>query len=362
MGGAGESHSNATVCVVSPTPGAFLTENSMARPKKNNAEYFTHDADMRNDVKVKALRRKFGHTGYAVWNYILETLTDSDFFQMDYSTVSRELLAADYDVSTEQLTDIVDYCMLIGLLQQTEDNLLYSEAHQRRFSTLLYNRERKRLNLAGINPSTQGNGEVMARRNIAETPENDSNGDVKRHSKVKDNKVKESKVKKSKEKQVSLYESIFDSWNAICGEVLPKVSTRSASRRAKIENRLRDFRVWGDDDVALAWAQALFTRVAQTPFLRGENKNLWRADFDWLFKNAENPDKVINGKYDDKPLRPSTEALYQGDITLGVGEFIDTQTGRRTYGTGRYTVPPAAPPRPSDKSQWSAESNSWITL
>ena len=53
----------------------------MARPKKNNAEYFTHDADMRNDVKIKALRRKFSHTGYAVWNYLLETLTDSDFFR-----------------------------------------------------------------------------------------------------------------------------------------------------------------------------------------------------------------------------------------------------------------------------------------
>lgn len=38
----------------------------MARPNKNNAEYFSHDADMRNDVKVKALRRRFSHTGYAV--------------------------------------------------------------------------------------------------------------------------------------------------------------------------------------------------------------------------------------------------------------------------------------------------------
>lgn len=38
----------------------------MARPKKNNAEYYTHDADMRNDMKIKALRRKFSHTGYAV--------------------------------------------------------------------------------------------------------------------------------------------------------------------------------------------------------------------------------------------------------------------------------------------------------
>ena len=68
----------------------------MGRPKNNSAEYFSHDADMRNDVKVKALRRRFSHTGYAVWNYILETLTDSDNFEWDFREVNRELLVADY--------------------------------------------------------------------------------------------------------------------------------------------------------------------------------------------------------------------------------------------------------------------------
>lgn len=356
MGGAGESHSNATVCVVSPTPGAFLTENRMARPKKNNAEYFTHDADMRNDVKVKALRRKFGHTGYAVWNYLLETLTDADFFEIDYRPLNQELLAADFEISVKELREIVDYCRQLELLQLTDNGeRLYSAAHKRRLSDVVDLREKRSLaGKAGMavrwgNPDNK----QLQSNNTVITPDNKGE-----ESKVKEKKEKENK----KEKQVSLYESIFDSWNAICGEVLPKVSTRSATRRAKIESRLKDFRVWGDDEVAIAWAQALFTRVAQTPFLCGENKNLWRADFDWLFKNAENPDKVINGKYDDNPLRPSAEALFQGDITLGVGEFIDTQTGRRTYGTGRYTVPPAAPPRPGEKYQWSSESQTWIML
>ena len=47
----------------------------MARPKKNNADYFPHDADMRNDPKIRALRRKFGLKGYAIWNMFLESLT-----------------------------------------------------------------------------------------------------------------------------------------------------------------------------------------------------------------------------------------------------------------------------------------------
>lgn len=327
----------------------------MARPKKNNAEYFTHDADMRNDVKVKALRRKFGHTGYAVWCFILESLTDSDFFQMDYSTVSRELLAADYDVSTEQLTDIVDYCMLIGLLQQTEDNLLYSEAHQRRFSTLLYNRERKRLNLAGINPNTQGNGEVMARRNIAETPENDSNGDVKPHSKVKENKGEESKGKENKD-IVYPYRDIVALWNEICFS-LPKVKVVSDSRKAKIKTRLQEF---GSADEWLNVTRELCQKVQASDFLRGNNNHNWTATFDWLFENGSNWVKVQEGNYDNKRGTQGRKTAENG-LSLGVGEFIDAQ-GHRTYGTGAANIPYDAPARPSDRHAWNASTKQWVIL
>lgn len=81
----------------------------MARPRKNNAEYFSHDANMRDDLKIKAVRRKFSHTGYAVWNYLLETLTDSDFFEIVWDDVIIDLLAADYGVTVELLDEIVNY-------------------------------------------------------------------------------------------------------------------------------------------------------------------------------------------------------------------------------------------------------------
>ena len=49
-------------------------------------------------------------------------------------------------------------------------------------------------------------------------------------------------------------------------------------------------------------------------------------------------------------------------IKLGVGEYIEQQTGRRTYGTGKATIPLTAPPRPTDKYCWNAESPTWIML
>ena len=54
--------------------------------------FFSHDADMRNDIKIKALRRKFGNDGYAVWNYLLETLTDNEEWEITFNKDTAELM------------------------------------------------------------------------------------------------------------------------------------------------------------------------------------------------------------------------------------------------------------------------------
>lgn len=164
----------------------------MGRPKKNNAEYFAHDADMRNDIKVKALRRKFSHTGYAVWNYLLETLTDNDYFEITWDEINIELLAADYDVSVEELTEIVEYCVKIRLLQ-LENNVLRSDAHQNRFRELLDNRVKK--SEAGKKGMAkrwgQNDNSVIENDNSVITPLQKT---ITENNKVKESKVKESKV------------------------------------------------------------------------------------------------------------------------------------------------------------------------
>lgn len=111
----------------------------MARPSKNNAEYFSHDADMRNNRKVKALRRRFSHKGYAVWCFILETLTDAEYFEIKFDEVTQDLLAADFDITNEELQSIVAYCVKIRLLQMKDDTL-YCDALKQRFSGLIEKR------------------------------------------------------------------------------------------------------------------------------------------------------------------------------------------------------------------------------
>lgn len=316
----------------------------MARPKKNNADYFTHDADMRNDVKIKALRRKFSHTGYAVWNYLLETLTDSDFFEVEWEEINIELLAADYDVSVGELTEIVDYCVKIGLLQRAGDKL-FSKAHQRRFASLLADRERKRIS-EGQNADDPDKAGVMAGQNTAESGNTDDNGGPKQHSKGEEN------IGDERKGEIKYpYQDIADHWNSIC-QNLPKVSKLSDARRSKIKARLLEF---GKPESWMPTIEALFEAVEASSFLRGDNKQNWQATFDWIFSNGTNWVKVMEGNYADKGLQRKS-----GSTTLGCDERIEN--GRRTYGSGKVTIPMNAPPRPGDKYAWDSSTQKWILL
>lgn len=50
----------------------------------------------------------------------------------------------------------------------------------------------------------------------------------------------------------------------------------------------------------------------------------------------------------------------QSEVQLGTDERIEN--GRRTYGTGKITIPMDAPPRPGAQYSWNEKTKSWITL
>lgn len=155
----------------------------MARPKKDNADYFSHDRDMRNDNKIKAVRRKYKAEGYAIWNMMLEHLTDCDFFEYKYTDLNIELLSGDFDVEPERLKEIIEYFILLELLV-VENGTIKSLKLINRFESLLNKRKRDvKLKTPELSP--------------AKTPQKPNKivfDDENPQSKVKENKVKESKV------------------------------------------------------------------------------------------------------------------------------------------------------------------------
>lgn len=113
----------------------------MARPRKDNADYFSHDNDMRNDDKILSVRRKFWHEWYSVWNMLLEKLCKSTWFIIDVDNVSIELLSWDFVVDPEKLKEIIDYFVYIRLIFREWDRI-YSQKMIDRFEWLLSKRQR----------------------------------------------------------------------------------------------------------------------------------------------------------------------------------------------------------------------------
>ena len=127
----------------------------MARPKKDNADYFSHDSGMRDDARIKAVRRKYSHLGYSIWNMLLEHLTNCDFFEYEYNDLNIELLAGDFDIKPDDLKEIIDYFIKLKLIQN-DNGFIKSNQLIKRFETLLSKRKRDRNRvIASENPQSK---------------------------------------------------------------------------------------------------------------------------------------------------------------------------------------------------------------
>ena len=111
----------------------------MARPRKQNVDYFSHDVHMRNDVKIKALRRKYKHLGYSIYNITLELLGGTEYFQIKWDDVNIELLCSEYDCDYDELVEIINYCVKLELLQ-IEHGYLHCEKFTKRIEGALMTR------------------------------------------------------------------------------------------------------------------------------------------------------------------------------------------------------------------------------
>ena len=76
--------------------------------------YFKHDSPAYNDLKLRALRRRFNWEGYGKWWYIIELLRMESDYKLDYSDMVFDALADDMGGDVKPF---IDYCIEIGLLE-----------------------------------------------------------------------------------------------------------------------------------------------------------------------------------------------------------------------------------------------------
>lgn len=90
----------------------------MARPTKNNADWFPHDSNMRSHWKVARLRTKFGALeGYALYCMLVEKITSSHNFRIKIDKKNIEFLALDFGTDENLLNKFIDSAITLELFQ-----------------------------------------------------------------------------------------------------------------------------------------------------------------------------------------------------------------------------------------------------
>ena len=323
----------------------------MARPKRQTVYYFPHF--VKGGRTIFILEDRFGNDGYAFWFKVLEILGEAEGHFYDCSNGSNwAFLLAKTHLTEEEANNIISVLIDLGKIDAElweAKRILWVENFVKNLSEVYRTRHTDLPLKPCFEPEKPVKEEVITVK--TEVQDGFSAG---KHTKEKESKGEERKEKKYP------YQGICDLWNSICVS-LPKIAKLTEARKQKIRSRLDEFGCQPEE--WLTTAETLFRRVQASDFLTGR-KTDWKASFDWVFDNGKNWVKVTEGNYDNKGCgfnRGAQTGVQAQGGQLGVGEFIDG-SGRRTYGSGRATIPQDAPPRPSERHQWSAESNTWIIL
>ena len=322
----------------------------MGRPTKETVDYYPHF--VKGGRTIFILESKYGNDGYAFWFKLLEILGDAEGHYYDCSVPNNwAYILAKTRCSEDTAKDIINTLLTLGKIDSElweSKQVIWCQHFVDNLSSVY-----KRRNIeAPTKPSFCNEKSQRASVSVNEN-----------HSKRELIDTEITKEKESREKKrIYPYQDIVALWNDICGGSLPRVKALNDNRRQKIKCRLDE---WSkDSDEWTTKARELFERVIASDFLRGNNNTGWAATFDWLFENPKNWVKVIEGNYDNNRGAKGSQCQQrtQAGVTLGIGEYIEPQTGRRTYGTGKATIPPTAPARPSERHSWDAATNSWILL
>lgn len=234
--------------------------------------YFTHDFGARNDPKLLAVSRRYGLAGIGLYWCVIEML-----YEQGGSLELNSLDSIGYQLHDDD--SIINSLVNDFGLFETDGKMFWSESVNKRLD--------RRAEIAGKRRQAAQNrwkGSETAKEGQEE--ENEPEGV---NIPPKDEKPTEGK-KKGKEVD---FNAIVAMYHAECPS-FPRIVKVSEARKSKIRIRLEEMK--GDFDVI----KKVFQKLEASKFCRGDNKNGWKASFDWVFENEKNWVKVYEGNYDNK--------------------------------------------------------------
>lgn len=309
----------------------------MFKSESDSAAYFQHSANLRNDIRVRAVRRKFGNEGYAVMVYLFELMTEKPEFKLEFSPIDRELLAADFEVDTEWLNDFVFYCEEVQLFNiNIDENTLSSDFLKEIFRPLFGLRQKR---------SEQQRNNVMKRWNAKNTTVNNGiPNDTTVNNGIPWNTVEKSRVEKSigeerigedtelnkednsldanastsSEKTDDAQGESFNKKGFIeffnktmeeSGASIPRIESIKGRREAAIKARISEF--------GKAKVMRAIEIAAKSQFLNGGGEKAFIASCDWIMRPNNFP-KVVEGNYNNINIHTNGDSKPNNNRRRGV--------------------------------------------
>ena len=103
-------------------------------------------------------------------------------------------------------------------------------------------------------------------------------------------------------------------YHSICVDY-PKLVKLTNTRRIKIKLRWQEMSELAQTDERFADGysvlRVILAKMQASKFMKGDNKQGWKADFDWILENDKNWPKILEGKYDNTVIPKSGENRSQ---------------------------------------------------
>lgn len=299
-----------------------------------DAYYFSHDYNPTSDPKIQALIGEYGAVGYGIFWRIVEMLHEDELHKLPCKQYIYLALAKQLLTSVEQVSSIVDYCINVCELFQSDNTFFWSERVIRNISkrTEISNKRSK----AGKISAESRKNTTSVEHVSTGVEQNSTNGNKGKESKGKENKGNKIKDNKDIHQDVPLDESYikFNLWIKDNAPNVMKINKQITERqflslKEKYSSRQIMEVIESLDNYAPAPKKYVSVYSTVSEWIKRRNKG----------------NEVKENKFDSN-------------------NFEEIYNGKRTYlrGKTRFAIPDDAPNRPSNNHSWSDVSKQWVYL
>lgn len=305
----------------------------MGRNAKIGLDYFPFEVDFFNDIKVRKLIKYQGGKAVTIYALLLCFIYKSGYY-MRWDEELPFIVSEQTGFDEVYISEVIKSCLKLGLFSEELFNthkILTSKGIQERYIYICNLSKRKVIISPEINISSEEIGIYSEEIDISleETPINS----------VKSTQRKE-KESKEKEKNMTKKET----------ELSDSAKQQSKAQTNFVKPTVEQVKAYCTERNNGINAEQFVDHYTSNGWMVGKTKMKdWKAAVRTWERNRQNTTSA-NGQ--------RGVANIPAGVKLGYGERI--VDGRRTYGTGKSTIPMNAPPRPGDGYSWSAEANKWV--